>query len=175
LIFGVSPKEKIGLKKVVLPRSFCLSSESLFFVLEGDLIMSNGWIWIVIIVVLVLLIAWWGYRSSKQASAQSGTQPEVRDSHDRYANIQINPDDLAIIEGIGPRIAEVLNSAGITTFAQLAQTSPARLEEILKAANLRLADPTSWPEQAQLAASGDMQGLQALQDRLKGGRHQASA
>lgn len=83
------------------------------------------------------------------------------------------PDDLAgKLEGIGPGIQGVLYDVGIKTFSQLAATSVARLEEILTAAGdrYRLADPTSWPEQARLAAAGDWQGLQELQDRLKGGR-----
>ncbi len=79
-------------------------------------------------------------------------------------------DDLEIIEGIGPKIAGVLKQAGVTSFAQLAGMDPARIDEILHAANMRLADPKSWPEQARLAAAGDQAGLKALQDRLKGGR-----
>ncbi len=79
-------------------------------------------------------------------------------------------DDLEIIEGIGPKIAGVLKQAGITSFAQLAEVDPARISEILHAANLRLADPKTWPPQARLAAAGDQAGLKALQDRLKGGR-----
>jgi len=80
------------------------------------------------------------------------------------------PDDLAVIEGIGPKIAEILQGAGITTFAELAATETSRLEALMREANLRLADPSSWPEQARLAAAGDWAGLQSLQDRLKGGR-----
>jgi predicted flap endonuclease-1-like 5' DNA nuclease len=79
-------------------------------------------------------------------------------------------EDLEIIEGIGPKIAGVLKQAGVTSFAQLAEMAPESITEILHAANLRLADPKSWPEQARLAATGDQAGLQALQDRLKGGR-----
>ncbi len=80
-------------------------------------------------------------------------------------------DDLEIIEGIGPKIASVLKAAGVTSFAQLAAMQPAQIEVILREVpTLRLADPTSWPEQARLAANGDMTALQALQDRLKGGR-----
>ena len=81
-------------------------------------------------------------------------------------------DDLVIIEGIGPKIAGVLNNAGITTFAQLAATEASTLAAILQRANLRLADPTTWPEQAQLAADGKMEALKALQDSLKGGRRE---
>jgi predicted flap endonuclease-1-like 5' DNA nuclease len=82
-------------------------------------------------------------------------------------------DDLSRIGGIGPKISSVLQAAGITTFATLAATDVGRLEEVLEAENprlLRLADPATWPEQAQLAASGDWEGLEALQSTLKGGR-----
>lgn len=82
----------------------------------------------------------------------------------------ISPDDLEIIEGIGPKIAAVLKQAGISTFAQLAKEEPAHIKQILETAGLRLADPTSWPGQAKLAAEGDQAGLKALQEQLKGGR-----
>jgi predicted flap endonuclease-1-like 5' DNA nuclease len=80
------------------------------------------------------------------------------------------PDDLEIIEGIGPKIASVFKAAGILTFQQLSQADPAQLQAILREAGLRLADPTTWPEQARLAAAGQWDELKALQDRLKGGR-----
>jgi predicted flap endonuclease-1-like 5' DNA nuclease len=82
------------------------------------------------------------------------------------------PDDLKRIEGIGPKIESILNNAGIHTFAQLAATEVQQLQQILSAAGERyhLADPHSWPEQSQLAASGDWSRLEALQDQLKGGR-----
>lgn len=84
----------------------------------------------------------------------------------------ILPDDLKRIEGIGPRIEGILNSAGITTFAALSAVTAERLREILNAADLRgsFGDPTSWPEQARLAAEGKWADLQEMQNRLKGGR-----
>jgi predicted flap endonuclease-1-like 5' DNA nuclease len=81
-----------------------------------------------------------------------------------------SPDDLKRIEGIGPKIASLLQDAGITTFAQLAAADVERLREILDAVNLRIANPTTWPEQAALAAAGDLDGLASLQSELKGGR-----
>ena len=83
------------------------------------------------------------------------------------------PDALAEkLEGIGPKIQEILYGADIKTFAQLAETDVTRLREILAAAGerYRLADPSSWPAQARLAAAGDWSALQTLQDNLKGGR-----
>jgi predicted flap endonuclease-1-like 5' DNA nuclease len=85
--------------------------------------------------------------------------------------VPVKPDDLVIIEGIGPKIAGILNNAGITTFAALAAAKPEQLQEIMKTSGLRVpADPTTWPAQAELAAAGKMDELQKLQDSLKGGR-----
>jgi DNA-directed RNA polymerase subunit beta' len=84
---------------------------------------------------------------------------------------RVKPDDLQAIEGIGPKIASVLQAAGINNFAQLAQADVARLQEILAEAGIsQIADPSTWPEQAKLAAAGDWEGLETLQDQLKGGR-----
>ncbi len=80
------------------------------------------------------------------------------------------PDDLKRIEGIGPKISSLLQAAGITTFNQLATTEVDRLQAILDEAKLRLANPDTWPEQARLAAAGDWEALEKLQDELKGGR-----
>ena len=80
-------------------------------------------------------------------------------------------DDLEQIEGIGPKIAGVLKAAGIASFADLAAADPDRLVEILQQEdNLRLADPSSWPEQAALAAAGKWDEFKALTEQLKGGR-----
>jgi NADH-quinone oxidoreductase subunit I len=83
------------------------------------------------------------------------------------------PDDLKRIEGIGPKIAAVLQAAGITTFAQLADTDVDRIKQVLEEADpnlLRLAEPSTWPKQAKLAAAGKWAALEKWQDRLKGGQ-----
>jgi len=79
-------------------------------------------------------------------------------------------DDLTRIAGIGPKISNVLQAAGITTYAQLAATKVDRLGQILDESGVRLADPGTWPEQARLAAAGDWDALRGLQGQLKGGR-----
>ena len=80
------------------------------------------------------------------------------------------PDNLAKLEGIGPKINKLLQDAGITTFAELAETATERLDEIVDAAGLTFADVSTWPEQARLAAAEDWEALEKLQEELKGGR-----
>jgi predicted flap endonuclease-1-like 5' DNA nuclease len=82
------------------------------------------------------------------------------------------PDDLKLIEGIGPKIAELLAQNGIATFGALADASAEQLRALLLAAGRRFAiiDPTTWPAQAALAAKGDLEALQTMQASLKGGR-----
>jgi predicted flap endonuclease-1-like 5' DNA nuclease len=80
-------------------------------------------------------------------------------------------DDLTLIEGIGPKIATLLNQAGIHSFRQLSQASVQQLQEILDAAgpHFRVANPRTWAIQAHMAAAGLMDELKALQDTLAGG------
>ena len=80
------------------------------------------------------------------------------------------PDDLKRIKGISPKISDVLQSAGIVTLAQLAATDVGRLERIVKDGGISTADPSTWPEQATLAAAGDWKALESLQSELKGAR-----
>ncbi len=82
------------------------------------------------------------------------------------------PNDLKLVEGIGPKIEEVLKNAGVKNWAELAGTSVDRLQQILDSAGdrFRLADPGSWPRQAQLAVEGKWDELQEYQDFLIGGK-----
>jgi predicted flap endonuclease-1-like 5' DNA nuclease len=82
------------------------------------------------------------------------------------------PDDLTRIEGIGPKIQELLFGAKIYTWAALSKTDVARLKEILDAAGERfqMHEPKTWPEQAQLAAEGRWDELDKLQELLRAGR-----
>ena len=86
---------------------------------------------------------------------------------------EVVADNLKKIEGIGPKIAEILNNGGIVSFAQLATTPIERLKELLTAAGPRftMQVPDSWPEQAGLARDGKWDELEDLQDRLDGGKY----
>jgi large subunit ribosomal protein L21 len=46
----------------------------------------------------------------------------------------------------------------------------AEIEKILSDAGLKMMDATTWPQQAKLAAQGDWEALEKLQNKLSGGR-----
>jgi len=81
-------------------------------------------------------------------------------------------DDLKKIEGIGPKIAELLTNAEIASYDALSKADPEKIREILIEAGSRykMFDPTTWPEQAGLAATDKWDELKKLQDELKGGK-----
>jgi DivIVA domain-containing protein len=80
--------------------------------------------------------------------------------------------NLEIIEGIGPKIKQVLNDARISTFRDLATIPIYRIKDILDAAGPHFAahDPSTWVEQALLAESGEWEKLDRLKEILIGGR-----
>jgi predicted flap endonuclease-1-like 5' DNA nuclease len=118
--------------------------------------------------------------SNNQKATKTSAQPAVKASakstkpspKKAEATAPASKDDLTIIEGIGPKIAEILTAAGIATFAQLAAAKPTAIKTILEAAGKRyqMHDPASWPKQATLARDGKSAQLQKLQDQLKGGK-----
>ena len=84
-------------------------------------------------------------------------------------------DELLKVEGIGPKIEALLIENGIVDLKTLAATPVQRLREILNGAGARyrIADPTTWPQQAALGAKGDWAGMEALQVQLRAGRPKA--
>lgn len=83
-----------------------------------------------------------------------------------------NPEDLKIVEGVGPKIEGLLKDAGIQNWTDLGNATTDRLSEVLAAAGARykLADPSTWPKQAKLAAEGNWDELKEYQDFLDGGK-----
>ncbi len=80
-------------------------------------------------------------------------------------------DDLKRIEGIGPKINDALLSAGINTFAQLADANEDSLKAALESAGMR-SHPSigTWAEQSGYLARGDEAGFVALTEKLVAGR-----
>ncbi|MFZ2899930.1 MAG: helix-hairpin-helix domain-containing protein [Saprospiraceae bacterium] len=85
----------------------------------------------------------------------------------------IEHDPLQKIEGIGPKIESLLVQAGIRTFHHVADAGVVRLQEVLSNAGerFRLHDPSTWPEQARLAAAGKWEELERYKEFLNGGEY----
>ena len=79
---------------------------------------------------------------------------------------------LSVIEGIGPKIALILNESGIRTYAQLSTYEPKKIRKILMKASPAYAvhDPQTWPEQAKMASEEKWEELKAFQKHLKAGK-----
>lgn len=91
------------------------------------------------------------------------------------ATVSAEIENLTKIEGIGPKAAEALNKAGITTFAALAAKNAEEIKTILEESggHFNSLDPATWAQQADLAANGKWDELTTLQDELKGGKNVA--
>lgn len=82
-----------------------------------------------------------------------------------------NANDLTVVEGIGPKINELFNNAGIKTFTQLAAATVPQMRKILDdgGSRFRIANPGTWAQQAALAADNKWAELKKLQDKLSAG------
>jgi predicted flap endonuclease-1-like 5' DNA nuclease len=80
-------------------------------------------------------------------------------------------DDLKKIEGIGPKIEQLLFDGNIFTWEGLSKTAVNTIQEILDKAGprYRVHNPASWPLQGKMAAEGKWDELNKWQDEHKGG------
>lgn len=70
------------------------------------------------------------------------------------------PDNLTVIDGIGPKVSKALASAGITTYERLARASELELREaLLRSAMLPPKSLETWPRQARYAIEGNWHDL----------------
>ena len=107
---------------------------------------------------------------NRASELQELTQQRAREITALKAKERAMQDDFSHLDGVGPKISATLRSAGVKTFAKLAAKEVDDIREILMAENpslLRLSDPTTWPEQAGMAAEGRWETLKAHQEDLK--------
>jgi predicted flap endonuclease-1-like 5' DNA nuclease len=78
--------------------------------------------------------------------------------------------DFRILEGIGPKVTAILHDNGIVAFRDLAAKSADDLKALMTANRQFLVNPTNWARQAQLAADGKMDELEALKAQLHKGK-----
>lgn len=151
-----------------------------------------GWLLIILAIIALACLIWWCLSRRRRSSGAAGASGEVvqvsKPSLPSAATVPVvatepepavapatvaqpvEPDDLRKIEGIGPKVAGLLNEVGIASFAGLAASDLSSVREVLERARLPMIDPSTWAEQAALAAEGKWEELTALQDALKGGR-----
>jgi predicted flap endonuclease-1-like 5' DNA nuclease len=101
-------------------------------------------------------------RSREEIAAQKTAEAEAQQA-------ALKGDDFKIIEGVGPKVTALLHENGIATFQDLANKSYEELKALMMAHRQYLAKPHNWAQQAQLAADGKMEELEALKATLKGG------
>jgi len=84
----------------------------------------------------------------------------------------VKQDDLKVVEGIGPKIAELFHSHNVKTWQDLAQCSVEKCTEVLRAGGKRfeIHKPFTWPKQAKLAHEGQWDKLKEWQDVLDKGQ-----
>jgi hypothetical protein len=118
--------------------------------------------------VVLIVVGLYLYMAGGQAEAD--TSPSAAAEPAAPAQ-PVEPDTLTRIEGIGPQIQRILHESGITTFQAVAEAGSDELTDILQTAGFQAPfDASSWPEQAALAAAGEWEALETLQNTLKGGR-----
>lgn len=123
-----------------------------------------GWLIIILCILVVLFINFFIAKDEEPAV-------ELPEKMAETIKIEFdNMDDLTLIEGIGPKIQSVLQEAGVTTYAKIANLLPEEIMNILHEGGIRLAVAETWPKQAKLAAEGRMAELEELQEKLTGGR-----
>ncbi|HQZ34879.1 MAG TPA: hypothetical protein PK020_10665 [Ilumatobacteraceae bacterium] len=86
---------------------------------------------------------------------------------------KVRLNDLTVVEGIGPKIADLLQTTGgIKTWWELHRTDVTTLRTLLEGAGprFRVHDPSSWPQQAGLLARGEWEDFKDLTAHLQSGR-----
>ncbi len=103
---------------------------------------------------------------------KEAAKPAVEAKEEAADVIEHTPDDFTKIEGIGPKINQIMIDGGVTTYGAMAYAKPEQLKDILAAAGNRykMHDPTTWPQQAKLAEDGKWDELKTLQDELQAGK-----
>jgi len=89
--------------------------------------------------------------TGKATPAAAATAPSIATT----AATPVVRDDLTLIRGIGATYASRLYAAGITTYAALAQLTPAQIKAIVNPSRAgNFIDAEGWIAQAQLLAQG---------------------
>jgi predicted flap endonuclease-1-like 5' DNA nuclease len=139
-----------------------------YVVIEGNIM--RKWFWSIIMAVVGFIVGVWWLRerevttpalksyddippqpAEQQApSQQPDDVPSETPDAETSAEPETAPDDLTQVNGIGPAFESALNEIGITTYAQLAEQTPAELAARLDARGISAEriERDGWIEQA---------------------------
>lgn len=152
-----------------------------------ELVAANWWLF-VIALIIGIAIAWWVFVANRKTRVVS-TRPDVLEegaapaqrnqalidapTATAAAAVAAAPapspapaamgDDLKRIKGVGPKLEKLLQSLGVTTYAEIGGWSEADIDRIDAqlgnfAGRIRR---DNWPEQARFLAAGDEAGFKA--------------
>lgn len=113
-----------------------------------------------------------GFSELKEQMASNAAPEEKTTEPKKSTKKETKGDDFKKIEGIGPKIEELLKNADIVTYEDLSKADVEALKEVLAGGGSRyqMHDPTSWPLQAEMALKGEWDALKEWQDNAKGGK-----
>ena len=130
--------------------------------------------WTIGLVALAVFFWLWSRREAAAESdrdAAEAAEEAVQEAEDLMKRTIVRrdadaePQDLTKINGIGAVFETVLNEAGIRNYEALAQATVDELEAIIEGSGRsRPGRLETWPQQAELAANGDWDGLQRFID-----------
>lgn len=155
--------------------------------LSADLLVQraplNAWLLPGVLAFIGLIFVWLGVRPERDSSAQdewaeTALTPALAEGVQTAALLRAPAleasveaeagDDLTMIDGIGPKTAEALKAAGVTTFAALGEMKPEAIAEALRKEGGRAGgNLDTWPQQARFAARGDWSGMRRYVSGLK--------
>lgn len=158
--------------------------------LSADLLVQraplHNWLLPGILTVIGLLFVWLSVRPERELStgdewAEAALAPALAEGGQAAAALSVPPleasaetaapetgDDLTMIDGIGPKTAEALKAAGVTTFVALGEMKPEAIAEALRKEGGRPGgNLDTWPQQARFAARGDWSGMRRYVSSLK--------
>ena len=110
--------------------------------------------------------------SGAKVSAKAAAPKAEAKAEATKATKAVKGDDLTIVEGIGPKIAELFISKGIVSYNDLANATEEQLRAILEEAGgaIKSKNPAAWPAQAKMAVEGKFDELKKWQEELKDGQ-----
>jgi len=126
--------------------------------------------WEIITMLLVAFILGWFFHYFWSRIAEADASAVSENIPQKFVGIE--QDDLKLVEGVGPKIEELLKASNINTWSDIAAADVKTLKAVLTKGGDRfqMHDPSSWSDQAALAVENKWDELEEYQDLLIGGR-----